>query len=91
MDGSRCVLGVYTPVSGRSRATRRRSRGELATSGVDAVLVEPGPFSTALFPTSPAPADNEGRTAGYDPAVPATLAGMKEGFGQMFEDDSVPT
>jgi len=84
-------FGVYHASKWALEGYTQAIRGELASSGVDAVLVEPGPFSTALFPTSPAPADNEGRTAGYDPAVPATLAGMKEGFGQMFEDDSVPT
>ncbi len=84
-------FGVYHASKWALEGYTQAIRGELASSGIDAVLVEPGPFSTALFPTSPAPADSEGRTAGYDPAVPATLEGMKEGFGSMFEDDSVPT
>ena len=36
-------------------------RREIAQTGVDVVVVEPGPFGTELFPQAPAPEDAEGR------------------------------
>lgn len=84
-------FGVYHASKWALEGYTQALRYELASSGVDAVLIEPGPFSTALFPSSPAPKDSDGRTASYNPIVPQTLEGMSEGFGSMFEDDSVPT
>lgn len=84
-------FGVYHASKWALEGYTQALRYELASSGVDAVLIEPGPFSTALFPSSPAPSDNEGRTASYNPVVPQTLEGMSEGFDSMFDDESVPT
>ena len=66
-------------------------RAELASSGIDAVLVEPGPFTTSLFPHTVRPADAEGRAASYPPAVHETLAGFQAAFAGMFDDPDVPT
>lgn len=66
-------------------------RGELATSGVDVVVVEPGPFSTELFPQSPRPKDEDGRAASYPKLVHQTFEAMGSMFEGMFKDPDVPT
>lgn len=66
-------------------------RGELASSGVDAVLVEPGPFKTELFGQSPKPQDADGRAASYPPALHQALDAMGQMFGKVFEDPTAPT
>ncbi len=66
-------------------------RGELASSGVDVVIVEPGPFTTQLFPNLVVPADAEGRGDTYPPAVHEAQAGMAGAFEGMFESPDVPT
>lgn len=65
-------------------------RRELASLGVDVVVVEPGPFATELFPRSPKPADNE-RAATYPEAVHATFAAMAQSFENAFADPDTPT
>lgn len=74
-------------VEGYSLGMRR----ELATSGVDVVVVEPGPFSTELFGQSPSPKDDEGRADTYPEVVPQTFKGMGKAFEGMFMDPEVPT
>ncbi len=66
-------------------------RGELASSGVDVVVVEPGPFTTALFPTMRVPADVEGRSATYPGVVHETFAAIGGMFEGMFNDPETPT
>lgn len=66
-------------------------RGELASSGVDVVVVEPGPFSTELFPRSPMPADEDGRASTYPAGLHQTFEGMGAAFNEMFEGDEVDT
>jgi NAD(P)-dependent dehydrogenase (short-subunit alcohol dehydrogenase family) len=66
-------------------------RTELASLGIDVVLVEPGPFTTNLFPGMVAPADAEGRGARYPPLVQETFAGMAGMFQSMFQDPETPT
>ena len=66
-------------------------RAEIASLGVDAVLVEPGPFTTALFPNTVQPADAEGRAATYPPVVHEALDGFRAAFQGMFDDPDVPT
>jgi len=53
---------------------------ELAGTGVESVLVEPGPYPSQLLPNSPAPADAE-RVAGYGP-----LAGLRDHFVAHFSE-----
>lgn len=84
-------FGIYHASKWALEGYSQSLRYELATSGVDVVLIEPGPFSTNLFGTSPAPADAEGRRATYPPVVPETLHQMSGGFSAMFENPEVPT
>ena len=84
-------FGVYHAskwaLEGYSMALRR----ELASSGVDVVVVEPGPFTTALFPRSPHPADKDGRAATYPAVATQTFDGMGAAFEGMFNDPNTPT
>ena len=66
-------------------------RGELASSGVDVVVVEPGPFTTELFPQAPAPADVDGRATEYPAALHQAFEGMGAAFEEMFESPEVNT
>ena len=74
-------------VEGYSLGLRR----ELACTGVDVVVVEPGPFATELFGQSPQPADEDGRADSYPQAVRDTNESMNGAFEAMFEDPEVPT
>ena len=61
-------------------------RTERASSGVDVVVVEPGPFTTELFPQAPAPADADGRAAAYPAALHEAFEGMGAAFyGEVME------
>ncbi|MDH3298312.1 MAG: SDR family oxidoreductase [Gemmatimonadota bacterium] len=66
-------------------------RAELASSGVDVVSVQPGPFVTELFGQGPAPADEDGRAATYPPSVPQARAEMDAAFEGIFADPDMPT
>ena len=55
------------------------------------VVVEPGPFSTQLFPRSPQPSDSEGRAASYPQVLHDTYAAAGAAFEEMFGDPEVPT
>ncbi len=78
--------GVYHAskwaVEGYSLALRR----ELASSGIDVVVVEPGPFATALFPTMRTPEDKDGRVATYPEAAHQAFAGLGAAFEGIFKD-----
>ena len=66
-------------------------RREIAQTGVDVVVVEPGPFGTELFPQAPAPEDAEGRADTYPESVDQAYEGLMEAFDGMFSDPDVPT
>jgi NAD(P)-dependent dehydrogenase (short-subunit alcohol dehydrogenase family) len=66
-------------------------RAELASSGVDVVVVEPGAFTTALFPTMRLPADMEGRAATYPAEVHEKFAAFGGMFEGIFSDPESPT
>jgi NAD(P)-dependent dehydrogenase (short-subunit alcohol dehydrogenase family) len=66
-------------------------RGELASSGVDVVVVEPGPFSTALFPMMRLPANVDGRSTSYPEEAHEALAGLRGMFDTVFSDTAAPT
>jgi NAD(P)-dependent dehydrogenase (short-subunit alcohol dehydrogenase family) len=74
-------------VEGYSLAQRR----ELASSGIDVVVVEPGPFTTALFPTMRQPTDSEGRAASYPAAAHQAFKRMGVAFEGLFKDPALPT
>lgn len=66
-------------------------RAELASSGIDVVVVEPGPFSTDLFPRSPRPSDEEGRAATYPASVAEAEKTYQAAFDRIFADPDAPT
>lgn len=66
-------------------------RNEVASSGVDVVLVEPGPFTTQLFPRSPAPEDAQKRAETYPEASHDTFLEMAAAFQGLFDDPDMPT
>lgn len=66
-------------------------RHELASSGIDVVIVEPGPFSTRLFARGPRPVDVDGRAATYPDAVPRAADTLQATFDAMFADPDAPT
>jgi NAD(P)-dependent dehydrogenase (short-subunit alcohol dehydrogenase family) len=84
-------FGVYNASKWAVEGYSMALRGELASSGVDVVVVEPGPFSTALFPGSPRPADTEGRVGTYPAVAHQTFANMGSAFEGMFNDPETPT
>lgn len=84
-------FGVYHASKWALEGYTQGMRAELASSGVDMVLVEPGPFTTNLFGTTPTPADRDGRGATYPGAVHEAFAGMNDAFASMFASDEVPT
>lgn len=66
-------------------------RVELASSGVDVVIVEPGPFGTDLFPRAPRPEDVDARAATYPDAVPQAFDTVQGAFDTIFADRDAPT
>ena len=66
-------------------------RAEVASSGIDVVLVEPGAFATNLFPSTVRPADVDRRAADYPAVVHETFAGMIAAFEGTFTNPDVPT
>jgi len=84
-------FGVYNAskwaVEGYSQALRR----ELACTGIDVVVVEPGPFTTELFGQSPRPADADNRAQDYPAVAQEAFDGLNVAFEGMFSDPDVPT
>ncbi len=74
-------------VEGYSLAMRR----ELACTGIDVVVVEPGPFTTELFPQSPRPQDLDKRAQSYPEVAHQTFEHIGAAFEGMFNDPEVPT
>jgi len=84
-------FGVYHASKWAVEGYSMALRGELASSGVDVVVVEPGPFSTELFPTSPRPEDAEGRVSTYPTVAHEALGNLERAFDGMFNDSDTPT
>lgn len=55
------------------------------------VVVEPGPFTTELFPTSPRPADSDGRVSSCPAVAHDNFANLEAAFHGLFSDESTPT
>ena len=90
----RCALpffGVYHASKWALEGYTAALRLELAQTGVDAVIVEPGPFTTNLFSGMTAPADADGRAASYPPAVTGAFEAMGADFQQMLASPETPT
>ncbi len=84
-------FGVYHASKWAIEGYTQAMRYELASSGVDAVVIEPGPFNTNLFGSTPTPSDQEGRTASYSDAVHQSFEGMKGGFDSLLSGSEAPT
>lgn len=84
-------VGIYHASKWALEGYSQALGGELASSGVDVVIIEPGPFTTALFPSSPQPEDSEGRTATYPAAVHEANASLGAAFEGLFADPDAPT
>jgi NAD(P)-dependent dehydrogenase (short-subunit alcohol dehydrogenase family) len=84
-------FGVYHASKWAVEGYSMALRGELASSGVDVVVVEPGPFTTSLFPTSPRPADADSRASSYPAVAHETFGNLESAFRGMFSDPDTPT
>lgn len=84
-------FGIYHAskwaIEGYSAGLRR----EIAQTGVDVVLVEPGPFETELFGQAPAPEHAAEVEATYPPVIPARFAAMGDSFSETFANPEAPT
>ena len=84
-------FGVYNASKWAVEGYSLGSRRDLACTGVDVVVVEPGPFTTELFGQSPTPKDEDGRGQSYPEVAHQTLEGMGGAFQEMFANPDVPT
>lgn len=84
-------FGVYQASKWAVEGYSAGLRTDLASSGVDVVLVEPGPFKTELFGQSPAPADKDGRGATYPQELHDAFNAMNASFDGIFSDADAPT
>jgi len=82
-------FGVYHASKWGLEGMSEALRYELSGKGIDVVVIEPGPFTTNLFPEAPSPADEE-RLLGYE-VENQTLVEMGQAFEALFEDSDVPT
>ena len=81
-------FGIYCASKFALEAVAESYRYELSAQGIDSVIVEPGPFGTALIATSPKPGDAE-RLADYGEVAqfPDKMLASFEAFYQ--SDDAV--
>ena len=84
-------FGVYHASKWALEGYSQAMRTELASSGVDVVVIEPGPFSTNLFGTTPTPSDKENRGGTYPKVVHETFEGLNNAFAGIFENPDAPT
>jgi len=84
-------FGIYCASKWALEGYTQGMRVELAQTGVDTVLVEPGPFATELFGQAPAPSDAQGVGGQYPDVVHQAWAGMSQSFEGIFADADAPT
>lgn len=84
-------FGVYHASKWAVEGYSLALRGELASSGIDVVVVEPGPFSTELFPSVSQPEDADSRVESYPEVARQTFEEMGKGFDGLFNDPDAPT
>lgn len=83
-------FGIYHASKWALEGYSMALRGELACTGVDVTLVEPGPFATELFGQSPRPADADGRIPTYPPAAHEAFTQLMGAFEGMLTDTNTP-
>ena len=66
-------------------------RAEVASSGVEVISVQPGPFATSLGMTMTTPVDDDGRVETYPESTLEAMETMQGTFGRLFEDPAEPT
>ncbi len=84
-------FGIYHASKWAVEGYSAALRSELACSGVDLVVVEPGPFTTELFVQRPRPADGDGRMDSYPGVARQALEQLEASFEGMFRDPDTPT
>jgi NAD(P)-dependent dehydrogenase (short-subunit alcohol dehydrogenase family) len=84
-------FGVYHASKWAVEGYSMALRGELGCCGVDVIVVEPGPFATALFDVSPQPADADRRVADYPEIARTAYKAVGDAFDGMFNDPDTPT
>ncbi len=84
-------FGVYHASKWAVEGYSLALRAELGSSGVDVVVVEPGPFTTELFPQSPRPKDQDDRASTYPAEAGQAFDEMGAAFDELFNDPEVPT
>jgi NAD(P)-dependent dehydrogenase (short-subunit alcohol dehydrogenase family) len=84
-------FGIYHASKWALEGYSMALRAELASSGIDVVLVQPGPFPTELFHTGPKPADSERRAESYPALVPKAFEDMGKAFEELFGQADAPT
>lgn len=82
--------GVYHASKFGLEALTEALRYEVSPFGVEVVMVEPGPFGTNLFPSAPAPADQD-RVASYGSEGQRIADGFAAAFEAVFQDPDAPT
>jgi NAD(P)-dependent dehydrogenase (short-subunit alcohol dehydrogenase family) len=82
-------FGVYHASKWGLEGLSESLRYELSGFGVEVVLVQPGPFTTNLFPRSPRPTDHA--TEEQYGELNQVLEGMSGAFEEVFEDPEAPT
>lgn len=83
-------FGVYHASKWGLEGYTQALRAEVASSGVDVVIVEPGPFATSLFPNLVQPKDADGRAEEYPREVHEALDAMAKAFDGLFADPETP-
>ena len=84
-------FGVYHASKWAVEGYSTALRGELASSGVDVVLVEPGPFPTDLLIKGPQPEDSDSRAATYPAEAQQVFEQMGSAFEDIFNNPDAPT
>lgn len=82
-------FGVYNASKWALEGISEAMRYELAPSGIDVVLVEPGPFATNFFENM-VPAQSEEIATAYE-HVSAFMNGFGEQVTAMYADENAPT
>lgn len=84
-------FGIYHASKWAVEGYTTALRVELASSGVEVVIVEPGPFTTSLFPSGSRPEDAEGRANSYPETAHRAFEQMGSAFEELFKDPETPT